>query len=77
MLQRVYAPEICLNQKADDLKRVAINSFESMMAVFGTHTNLDEILAFIDFILEPCFFESDLVIVVEDVVRTIIKTNKK
>ena len=48
-----------------------------MMAVFGTHTNLDEILAFIDFILDPCFFESDLVVVVEDVVRTIIKTNKK
>lgn len=31
-----------------------------MMHVFGTHTNLDEILSYIDFIIDPCYFEGEL-----------------
>lgn len=43
------------------------------MHVFGTHTNLDEILGFIDFIIDPCYFEGELYETVEEIIRTILK----
>ncbi|CAD8053841.1 unnamed protein product [Paramecium primaurelia] len=78
LLRSVYGPEIAFNkEQSEQFKKVAINSFQQMMYIFGTHTNLDEILAYIDFIIDPCYFEGELYEAVEEVIRVIMKQHQK
>lgn len=47
------------------------------MHIFGTHTNLNEILAYVDFIIDPCYFEGELYEAVEEIIRVILKQHQK
>lgn len=46
-----------------------------MMTVFGTHTNLNEILSFVDFVVDPCYFENEICTVVADIILLLLKQN--
>lgn len=34
------------------------------MAIFGSQTNIDEMMAYLDFVIDPCYFENELCTVI-------------